>query len=406
MKDALSFIGNRTRTWKGQLVFHLIFLFPILGAVLSRLGKHRHLLNDYDALACGAWSLARGLSPYARHPVCPGLDPAAYVYAPQVGLAFRPFIEAFGLEGSRLVWLIPLVPMMGVLIWYALFKAMPRAPYALRLMSLAAIAGSMVTCGNAGFVLNGLIVLCALNLKRSQYPFIIAVLLAAMIKPAMLTWLFVLMVDDRRWLSRIAATAVAAVAGLAIVGWMMTTAGPLTPQWHALLGTILHEQPGVAFFSYSNLIGLDPGSPLTLVLLALFMGVLALSGLVLAEGAGLSRDERIVLGIGMAQLLNPRLMDYDMLTLAPFVALLVMLAKDHGSRAYSWMSWVFAGTLIGCVATNIVELPLLHRAPVTVFVYCGMTVALALLTLRRHRATIQAFVSKAVSLSPSSRAAS
>ncbi len=402
MTDALTFIEARTRTWTGKIIFHLIFLFPMLGAIVSKLAKHRHLLNDYDALACGAWSLARGLSPYARHPVCPGLDPAAYVYAPQVGLAFRPFIGAFGLEGSRMVWLVVLLPAMGILTWYALVRAMPRAPYVLRVMSLAAIAGSMVTCGNAGFVLNGLIVLCALNLKTSRYPFVIAVLLAAIIKPVMLTWLFVLMVDERPWISRMVATGASAVAGVAIVGWMMLSAGPLTAEWHGLMGAILHEQPGVAFFSYSNLIGLDPASPVTLVLLLLFMGGLALSGLVLAEGAGLSRDERIVLGIGMAQLLNPRLMDYDMLTLAPFVALVVMLAKDCGPRAFIGMSWVFAGTLTACVVTNVIELPVLHRAPVTVFVYCGMTVALAVLTLKRDRS----WLSTVVSAGPSSRAAS
>jgi hypothetical protein len=297
---------------------------------------------------------------------------------------------------------VVLLPAMGVLIWYALWKAMPRAPYALRLMSLAAIAGSMVTCGNAGFVLNGLIVLCALNLRKACYPFIIAVLFAALIKPVMLTWLFVLMVDDRSWRSRVAATGASAVIGVALVAWTMMSAGTWTVQWHALMGTILHEQPGVAFFSYSNLLGLDPASPVTLTLLAVFMGVLVVSGLVLAEGAGLSHDERMMLGIGVAQLLNPRLMDYDMLTLAPFVALLVVLSKDRGPRAFMWISWVFAGTLVGCVATNIVELPVLHRAPVTVFVYCGMTVALAVLTLRRY----PNWLSTVVSAVPSSKAVS
>ncbi len=404
--NALSFIERRTRTRAGQVIFHLIFLFPILGAVVSRLSRHRHLLNDYDALACGAWSLARGLSPYARHPVCPGLDPAAFVYAPQVGQAFRPFIDTFGLEGSRLVWLIPLIPAMGVLVWYALFKAMPRAPYALRLMSLAAIAGSMVTCGNAGFVLNGLIVLCALNLNRSRYPFILAVLFAACVKPAMLTWLFLLLCDGRPWVSRIVAAGGSAVAGVALVGGMMMTAGPLTPQWHALLDAILHEQPGVSFFAYAKLFGLPPGSPVTLGLLLAFMTVLGLSGLVLAEGAGLSRDERIVLGIGMAQLLNPRLMDYDMLTLAPFVALLVMMSRDCGSRAFAWVSWICSGTLFACFVVNIVELPIQQRAPITVFVYCGLTVAVAVLTARRHRQTVLTRLSKVASASPSNRAAS
>ncbi len=406
MTDAVAFIEKHTRTLTGKIVFHLVFLFPILGAMISKLSRHRHLLNDYDALACGSWLLNHGLSPYVRHPVCPGLDPAPFVYAPQIARAFTPFIDLFGLAGSRMAWLPIVVPMMIVLAWYALFRPMVRAPYALRLMTLAAIAGSAVTCGNIGFVLNACVVLAALYLHRSRLPFILAVVVCALIKPVMLTYLFVLLVDSRPLWSRLTTGMAAAAAGLVGVVAILLTAGPLSKGWHDLLAFILGQQPGVGFFSYTSLIGLSGTSPVTFILLALFMVVIAASGWIVAEWGGLTPDERIVWGIGVAQLLNPRLMDYDMLALAPFVALLVMLARPLSQRIFTWVSWTIAGTLIGCVVTNIFEVPVLHRAPVTVFVYCCVTVAIAALTALRQRQAIIDVFNKAACAVPNSTSAS
>ena len=410
MTDMTALLDRLTRKPWQKAVFHLIFLFPVLGAVVSKLTRHRHLLNDYDALACGAWSLERHLSPYARHPACPGLDPAPFVYAPQVGRGFIPFIDLFGLEPSRLVWLVIVVPAMLFLVWFALLKAMPRAPYALRLMTLAAIAGSAVTCGNVGFVLNAVVIGCALMMRRSRVPFIAAVVLSALIKPVMLTYLFILLCEDRPVRSRIVAAVAGAIAGLAGVAVVFATAGPLSSDWHALMTFILGQQPGVGFLSYTSLIGLPASSPATMVLLALFLGIIGLSGFVLAEWSGLSRDERIVLGIGIAQLLNPRLMDYDMLGLAPFVALLIMLSRSFGDRLHARMGWIFAATLIGCVVTNLLEVPVLHRAPMTVFVYCGLTVWLSSVVALRHRAAISLKIVRTINkvfyASPSNTSAS
>ena len=399
-----------TRNRWRQVVFHLIFLFPMLGAVISKLSRHRHLLNDYDALACGAWSLAHHVSPYSRHPVCPGLDPAPFVYAPQVGQGFIPFINLFGLEPSRLAWLVIVVPAMLFLTWFALLRVMPRAPYALRLMTLAAVAGSAVTCGNIGFVLNAAVIACALILRRSRLPFIALVVLSALIKPVMLTYLFVLLCDDRPLRSRLTAVVPSAIAGLAGVAAIFATAGPLSGDWHALMTFILGQQPGVGFLSYTSLIGLPASSPATMALLAIFLAAIGLSGFILVEWGGLSRDERIVLGIGIAQLLNPRLMDYDMLGLAPFAALLVMMSRSFGDRLYARFGWIFAATLIGCVITNLLEVPVLHRSPVTVFVYCTMTVWLGVVVASRYRAAIRLKIVRTINkvfyASPSNTSAS
>ena len=159
---------------------------------------------------------------------------------------------------------------------------------------------------------------------------------------------------------------------------LMLTAGPFSDAWHqSLNAVVIQQQPGIGYFSYTSLIGLGTASPITLAGLAVFMTVIALSGLVLAEWGKVSAAERIVIGLGIAQLLNPRLMDYDMLALAPFMATVVMLAKPLGDKIFARVSWVFAGTLIGCIVVNVAEIEVIHRAPVTVFIYCGLTVFVA-----------------------------
>ena len=376
--DALTFVQRYTRTRWQKFWFGFIFLLPVWGNVLSRLAKHGWWLNDFDALVCGSANLARGLSPYGLHPVCTGLRPAVYVYAPQIGQAFAPLLNLFSLTDIRVAYLVVLLPMMGVLVWYALAKALPRAPWQFRLMTLGAIAGSAMACGNIGLVLHGLVILAALNIKKSTLPFITIVVLSALIKPVMLTYLIVLLYQDGPLLARVRNLLLSACLGLSGFIVLMLTAGPFSDAWHqSLNAVVIQQQPGIGYFSYTSLIGLGTASPVTLAGLALFMTVIALSGLVLAEWGKVSAAERIVIGLGIAQLLNPRLMDYDMLALAPFMATVVMLAKPLGDKIFARVSWVFAGTLIGCIVVNIAEIEVIHRAPVTVFIYCGLTVFVA-----------------------------
>ena len=376
--DALTFVQRYTRTPWQKFFFGFIFLLPIWGNALSRLAKHGWWLNDFDALVCGSASLAKGLSPYGLHPVCEGLRPAPYVYAPQVGQAFAPVLNLFSLTDVRLAYLVILLPTMAGLLWFALVKALPNAPWQFRLMTLSAMAGSALACGNIGLVLHGLVILAAMNIKKSRIPFIAIVALSALIKPVMLTYLIVLLYEDRPLLARVRSLLIAACIGLSGFIALMLSAGPFSEAWHqSLNAVVIQQQPGIGYFSYTSLIGLGTASRVTLAGLALFMIVIALSGLVLAEWGKVTASERIFIGLGIAQLLNPRLMDYDMLALAPFMATVVMLARPLGARVFTWVSWVFAGTLIGCVVINIAEIELIHRAPVTVFIYCGLTMFVA-----------------------------
>jgi len=397
-KDAFRLVDRLTaRPWMAGL-FAFVFLFPILGNVISRLTrKHGWWLNDYDALICGAHSVGLGQSPYSLNPMCDGLRPAPFVYAPQVGAFFAPLVDGLGFAGARWVYLIPLVPALLALVWFALGRTLAKAPFQLRLMTFAAINGSVFACGNIGLVLHALVIAAALNLKRTRWPFVAAVILGALVKPVFLTYLIVLLMEDRPVGPRLRDFAVSAFLGVGAVTWLMLDAGPFGPAWHAVLKAIvIQQQPGIGLFSYTSLIGFPAASPVAQILYLPFAALIAAGGLVLAEWGGFDSDERVVLGIGVAQLLNPRLMDYDLMCLTPAVVLIVMQARTFGPRAFAWASRAFAGVLLFAVVINAIGGPHLNdavkRAPIAVFVYCGLLVFVAFKTARRHRAEIEALV--------------
>ncbi len=371
-----------------------VFLFPILGNVASRLTrKHGWWLNDYDALICGARAVGHGLSPYSLHPVCQGLRPAPFVYAPQVGTAFAPLVDGLGFAGARWTYLAVLLPALACLVWFALIKAMPKAPFWPRLMTVAAINGSVFACGNIGLVLHALVIAAALNLKRARWPFVAAVILGALVKPVFLTYLIVLLIEDRPVISRLRAFGLSAVLGLGAVAAVILDPGPFGAAWHTTLNAIvIDQQPGVGLFSYTSLVGLSAASPFAQIAYVLFAGVIAACGLVLAEGGGFDAGERVVLGLGVAQLLNPRLVDYDLMVLTPAMVMIVMQARTFGPKTFARVTWTFTATLLFGVAVNVAGLNDIKRAPIAVFVYCGLLIFVACKTALQHQIEIKALI--------------
>ena len=396
--DAVSIVRRLTaRAWMAGL-FGFVFLFPILGNVISRLTrKHGWWLNDYDALICGAHSVGLGQSPYSLTPVCDGIRPAPFVYAPQVGEVFAPLVNGLGFAGARWIFLIALLPALAVLVWFGLYKALPKAPFWLRLMTFAAINGSVLACGNIGLVLHALVIAAALNIPRARWPFVAAVILGALVKPVFLTYLIVLLLEKRPLGLRLRDFGLSAALGLGAVAWLMLDAGPFGAAWHATLNAIvIQQQPGIGLFSYTSLLGFPAASPVAQGLYVPFAALIAISGLVLAEWGEFDAGERVVLGMGVAQLLNPRLMDYDLFVLTPAVVMIVMQAKAFGLKVFSWVSWAFAGVLVFAVALNAFGgahvNDLVKRAPIAVFVYCGLLIFVAAKTAQKHQTEIKALV--------------
>ena len=379
--DAIACLDRITQTRWRRVAFTLFFLFPIVGNLIARLRKHGWWLNDFDALICGADHVRRGLSPYDLHPVCAGTWPAVYVYAPQVAQVFAP-MSAWGLGVARLVWWIPSLIAMGYLLWYAVLTPVKDAPWRLRLMTLAAIVGSVYACGNIGLILHALITATAvLWLADAQgpkrWPFAVMVILAALIKPVMLTYLVVLLFERRPFLRRIGAAFVASALGLCAIAAEMLTAGTFSDDWRRTLNIIvMTEQPGISYFGWLNWLGLPPGDHLTLAIVALLMLTTLLAGWVLAESRS-DAMSRVAIGLGVAQLLNPRLMDYDMMALAPLMAIVVVASQGRGTRFFWMMSWTFTLILSVDVLTNLFEIKSLARSPVTLFIYGLMLLAVA-----------------------------
>jgi len=388
--DALTWFERFTRRKRNLWLFSLFFLFPLVGNLISRLTKKRYWLPDFDALICGAHNISRGISPYNLHPVCEGIRPTPYVYAPQVGHFFEPLEQVFGLEGARWVFALIYAPAMLWLFWYAVLKPMARAPWHFRLMTLAAMVGSVLSCGNIGLLLHALTILTALQIRKSRLPFIAIVICGALIKPVFVTYLLVLLLEDRPLMARLRIFFLSATTGISAFLILLLTAGRFSDDWQAALNAIvILEQPGIGFFATTSALGLSTTSPVTLACLGLFAIGMGLASLILAEWGGLAAEERIIFGLGAAQFLNPRLMDYDMFTLAPCMAMVVMMTKPLGRKAFTWVSWAFAGTLIFCVVCNILEIRAVHRAPVAVFAYGLILLTVAGLTAWPQRARIR-----------------
>ena len=388
--DSLTWFELFTARKRNLWLFSLFFLFPLVGNLISRLTKARYWLPDFDALICGAHNVSRGISPYSLHPVCDGIRPTPYVYAPQVGQFFAPLEQIFGLEGARWAFALVYMPAMLWLFWYAILKPMDKAPWHFRLMTLAAMVGSVLSCGNIGLLLHALTILGALYISKSRLPFIAIVICGALIKPVFLTYLVVLLLEDRPLIARLRTFLLSATVAVSALLALLLTAGRFSDDWHwALNAVVILEQPGIGFFATTSALGLNTASAVTLIGLGVFITGMGLASLVLAEWGGLTAEERIIFGLGAAQFLNPRLMDYDMFTLAPCMAMVVMTAKPLGQKTFTCVSWAFAGTLIFCVVCNILEIRAIHRAPVAVFAYGLILLAVAGLTAWPQRMRIR-----------------
>lgn len=314
------------------------FTMPVWSSLLGRLVKGKWWFNDFDALICGADHLRRGLSPYSLTPVCDGLNPAPYVYAPQIGQAFAPLLDALGFSGLKTVYAIALLAVLGFTFWFILIRKWPRVPLIWRLLGFGVLTGSSVASGNIGLMLHGLILIAALNLHRSLIPFVLMVLLAACVKPFLLTYMIVLMFTEQPFRTRLLQTAAASLTGVSLVATLFLTA-PYAAEWSALRDSIVaQEQSGMSWFSWINALGFDTYSPVSLGGLVIYLGLTSLCGLMIAESSGANRTERILIGLTFALLLNPRLMDYDLLLMPLGMALIVALSVSTGTKAFRMIS--------------------------------------------------------------------
>ncbi len=357
--DGFAFLRERTRTRTGRIVFGLLCLYPLVGGVIGHLiGRLHGTFMDVDAVLCAARAEAAGGSPYgALH--CAGPETSAYVYAPQVAGWVIPLIQALGAPAVRWAYILLLFfPALALLLWYALRRPVLGIDWRVRWLAVSGLAPMVFCSGNFGVIMHALVIASLVIWPRQRWAFIAAVLLCTVIKPTFVLYLLVLLFEARPWRQRWTALALSGAAGLAVLATMVLTAGPFVTPWRQALGAVaLHDQPGLGWLFLTTSLHMAPDAPVTLVLTGLFMAAMTTSGLAIAEASGLDDGERKILALGLVPLLTPRLMDYDMLALAPCLALLMRVLPALGGRIYRYnMSWLYVGGLGLGVATCVLHL--------------------------------------------------
>jgi hypothetical protein len=139
----------------------------------------------------------------------------------------------------------------------------------------------------------------------------------------------------------------------------------------------------------TSYIGLHADWPVTVVLTLGFMAAMVLAGVAIAEGGGLDDNGRLLVALGVAPLMTPRLMDYDMILIMPYAALLMtLMPRLKSPMLETWLPRVFVAVLAVGIACNILHLKHWHRTHVAMFLFCSLTlvvgVRLAMVTREKR----------------------
>lgn len=324
----------------------LIVLFSLstLAGLIGRAIKGGWWLNDFDAVACAAWRVAHHLPLYAEGLACPGGRPAAYVYLPQLAWALSPLAGGAGVSTLRMVYGLAYGAVMVWMFWTLFLRPAPDSPLRDRAPLLAMCKGSAISCGNVAGPCHAAV----LAMGGASWALIPVVLAVALIKPVYLTYLLIFAYAAEPWRVRGAKLAVGlAGAGLAAI-WVVVTGGAEIAAWRAALDSVvIGQQTGVGFLDDVAHLGLRGGDLTTQILWLVFVGLMALSGLAIAETRRLEPQARFLLALAVAQLCNPRLMDYDLVLMAGGAAV-VASGVPQGRRAMFWVGAI-------CLALSLAE---------------------------------------------------
>jgi hypothetical protein len=364
-----------------HLILLAIFAAPVLSGLVRRAAAGGWWFSDLDAVLCGAWRVAHGSSPYAQAAACPGGEPVAYVYLPQLAHLLSPLARGADISGLRMVFGAAVLAAATALAWIMYVRPMAgasgrfRAPF-LGLTSPNAIASANVAC------VGHLMVFGAASVRRGgAWPLMLAIVVAAVLKPIMLTYLLIFAYQPERlavraW--RIGGGLLLAAGAAALV---VTSAGPDFAAWRAAIAQVAlsPSQLGFGFLAWTYLLGVPPAGGTILAAYGAFAAVICLAGLVIAEAGRLDARSRVLLAMGVAQLVNPRLMIYDMLMLAP---LAVAFQATPPAASGAFRKAVFAiGLMVALLQLS--GLPGLFR--IEPLLFSLMLVAAAVLVARQAR---------------------
>ena len=335
--------------------FLSVFLVPaLIGSVQHFVGTQHYWFRNYEAVACAAQRWAQGAAMYATNQACPGMRPSSYVYPPAAARAMAAVIEAMGQTGATALYGGLFWVAAGFLFWSAAFASTSPGTIRDRAPFLAMHSGAALFWGNIAILVHGAVAAVAVLLIDVPLALVVAIALSTMIKPVFLSYVVVLLYAVYAPIRRLAYVAIAAILGLAPTIWFMTTGGDAVRQWQSTMASfVLSRQPGNSFFGWVATLGGDPGTMGVMILYLLFAGLLIGAGLAIAETGRLRALERVWLGLTIANLLNPRLMPYDVLLLGPGMVVAVASVRDFSPRLARGLSGLLLGACLVVLVTTL-----------------------------------------------------
>ncbi len=162
---------------------------------------------------------------------------------------------------------------------------------------------------------------------------------------------------------------------------MIQTDGVFGKAWQKTLHSVaLTRQPGMGWFELTDFVWrIPPKSLLSYELAGGFMIVMLLAGMAIAQWGRLDKDERLLLVMGLVPLMTPRILDYDMILIAPYAALLMTVACRTGNGLVRFvLSWVFVAWLVYGIFSYILDITSWHRTPMAMLLFGLLTVAVGL----------------------------
>ncbi len=312
----------------------LLFFLPLALGILAKLYRSKYVFSEYQSVACAGLKVLENAPVYALNLQCPGMRAASFVYIPGVAQVAA-FFERFLTEpGFLVLYLVFYLAAAAALIYVPFFARPTPGNWHDRLPFGVFLSSSAFMLGNIAVILHGIVLLGALAIEITPWLFVAAVALAAWVKPTFLTYLIVILLLDMPLVRRIGLMATGVIIGLLPLGHFILTGGGLTSQWYALLSHyVFNVTPGVGFFGWLSLTGMDPAHIGAKVAYLVFAGLITINGLALAEGLQLNRRERIWLGLSLGALLIPRIMSEDVCLIGPGLLILADRSAHLAGRA-------------------------------------------------------------------------
>lgn len=358
---------------------------PLLTGVISRFTGNGYWFRDFEAVACAGETLANGGSLYSFELSCEGMNAMPFVYPAFVAYPFAWLYEALGRDAMYGAYIAIFVASALFLCWVLLFARQAPGNFWQRVVFFGLVTGSTIYWGNIALPLQALIAASLFAMPRRPWVFILAVMLAAAVKPIFLTYLLVLLTMPGSVVYRIAWGAAGALFAAGPAAWFMLTGGEdVQTQTELLRHYVFTVAPGDAYLGWFAMAGLPAGSLPVLAGYFVYAMLISIAAIAIA-GAGQLRDShRCWFGAGLGALLLPRFMPPDVFLVGLSATALILAAPAIlGDRASLFRKLVLACG-IAAVAGNIADASD-YANEVSTFGLSLMTLWLGWVAITRHR---------------------